>query len=46
MIRNKESCVVRFTSGLLVESLAYIIHIPVDVITERLQVEQLEKQNR
>jgi Mitochondrial carrier protein len=37
---NEESFVVHFVSGLLAESLACIIYVPVDVIKERLQVQQ------
>jgi len=40
---NDESFVVHFASGMLAETIACIVYVPVDVIKERLQVQHQQK---
>ena len=40
---NDESFVVHFASGMLAETIACIVYVPVDVIKERLQVQQQQQ---
>ena len=40
---NNESFVVHFASGMLAETIACIVYVPVDVIKERLQVQQQQQ---
>jgi hypothetical protein len=42
---NDESFLVHFTAGMLAETISCIVYVPVDVIKERLQVQQKQQQN-
>ena len=42
---NDESFLVHFTAGMLAETISCIVYVPVDVIKERLQVQQMQQQN-
>ena len=42
---NDESFLVHFTAGMLAETISCIVYVPVDVIKERLQVQQKQQEN-
>ena len=43
---NDESFIVHFASGMLAETIACIVYVPVDVIKERLQVQQQQQRGK